>query len=341
MDIKVTGSKSTPLTGKISYREKLSSDLSSKNCFALQITHETPIDYLAGDTIAIFPQNNPAEVEAILALLQKTGDELIVDPRKNDSLSLRSFLQERVNLDRHPKAPDLLTFLETENGPFDPLTLPPLLPRFYSITSSSRLNPSCVDLLITTFTKQVGIRQKEGVASCYLCSLAKINQTPICFYIQSSPHFRLPKEPNLPIIMIGPGTGVAPFRAFMQERHLSGAKNNYLFFGEREEKNDFYYADFWKEHVKNGFLTLFTAFSRDGKEKVYVQHRLFENKELIWEQILKGAIIYICGDAKQMAKDVTFTLQKIAQTCGNLSESESSEWIKTMRKEGKLRLDVY
>jgi sulfite reductase (NADPH) flavoprotein alpha-component len=180
------------------------------------------------------------------------------------------------------------------------------------------------------------------VGSHFLCHQAAIESTPIPIYVQPSNHFTLPEDPATPIIMIGPGTGIAPFRAFLQERIASQAPGlNWLFFGERNQATDFYYADFWLELEKQGRLRLDLAFSRDQKEKIYVQHKLLEQKKSIWNWIEKGAMLYVCGDAEEMAKDVEWALKEIVQEEGKMIEEDARKFLKTMRAEKRYLLDVY
>jgi sulfite reductase (NADPH) flavoprotein alpha-component len=142
--------------------------------------------------------------------------------------------------------------------------------------------------------------------------------------------------------MVGPGTGIAPFVAFMQEREQSPlAKRNWLFFGECHQASDFYYEDYWRALEARGCLRLDLAFSRDQQHKIYVQHRMQEHAKDLWQWILDGAVIYVCGDAKRMAKDVEATLRSIAQSQGHMSEDEAKSYIKGLRKEKRYLRDVY
>ncbi len=183
---------------------------------------------------------------------------------------------------------------------------------------------------------------RYGVGTHFLCDRAEIETTEVPLYLQPSHGFKLPSDPNASIILVGPGTGIAPYRAFLQERLYKKTQGrNWLFFGERHRKHDFYYADFWLSLEKQGRLRLDLAFSRDGARKIYVQHRMWENRKDLWEWIEEGAFFYVCGDAKEMAKDVEAMLQKIAADQGGLSEEDARRKIKELRAQKRYLADVY
>jgi len=210
----------------------------------------------------------------------------------------------------------------------------PLLPRFYSIASSSKMHPEEIHLTVT--------RHEYGVSSRYLCHLAQPGVTELRCYVQPSRGFALPRDPNTPIIMIGPGTGIAPFRAFLQERLVHQAPGaNWLFFGERNRATDFYYADFWRTLEAEGKLRLDLAFSRDQVEKEYVQSRLYQAKKELWGWIQRGCHLYVCGDRERMAKDVDAMLQRIIQEEGGLTPEEARLALRTLRREKRYLLDIY
>jgi sulfite reductase (NADPH) flavoprotein alpha-component len=238
---------------------------------------------------------------------------------------------------------DLIDFFEMH-----PPTLPlqelisyfaPLLPRFYSIASSPLVSPNKVDLLVATFSYKHGAKKRQGLGSDYLCETASMHTTPIHSYLHPTSHFLLPEDPQTPIIMVGPGTGVAPYRAFLQEREMQRATGeNWLFFGERNQSHDYFYEVYFESLKKRGFLKLDLAFSRDQKEKIYVQHRLLEKGAQIWKALSSGAYFYVCGDAHQMAKDVTAALSSIIENHG---KEDPKTYMKTLRTEKRLLLDVY
>jgi sulfite reductase (NADPH) flavoprotein alpha-component len=220
-------------------------------------------------------------------------------------------------------------------------TLSPLLPRFYSIASSQALNPKSIDLLVATFSYEVHGEQRVGIASEFLSTLA-CNNTLIPLYIHSNLNFKLPEDIKTPIIMIGPGTGLAPFRSFLQQRaFVDPSSQNWLFFGERNQSLDFYYEDELKTLEEQKTLKLSLAFSRDQHEKIYVQDKLLEHQEELWCWISQGSYIYICGDAKNMAKDVLMAFGKIFSCQGNMSEQDAKSYIAELKKTKRLQMDVY
>jgi sulfite reductase (NADPH) flavoprotein alpha-component len=181
-----------------------------------------------------------------------------------------------------------------------------------------------------------------GTCTHYLCSLAELNVPEIPVYIHPSHDFKPPVESERAIIMIGPGTGVAPFRAFMQERVFKGhTGHNWLFFGEWTRKNEFFYEEDWLAWSEKDLLKLSLAFSRDQEAKVYVQHRMMEHAKELYKWIEEGAYLYVCGDAHHMAKDVEKTLHTILMQEAHLTESEAHDYIKRLRKEKRYLRDVY
>lgn len=359
--------KENPFPAKISERYLLNKEGSTKKTYHVTLDlSDSNIKYRCGDAIAILPENSPEDVYHLLKALNQSGNEIIVDPRSGSEMTLDHFLKTKANLIRIPtpllKQTGNLNLLEdkelrnqfiashdlTDFFEMHPPTLPlqelisyfaPLLPRFYSIASSPLVNPNQVDLLIATFSYQHGKKERHGLGPHYLCESASMHTTPIHCYHHPTPHFILPESPDTPIIMVGPGTGVAPYRAFLQEREAQNASGkNWLFFGERNKPFDYYYEAYLETLRKKGFLTLDLAFSRDQEEKVYVQHRLLENGSKIWEALTSGAHFYVCGDARRMAKDVTAALSSIIETHGG---EDSSSYLKTLRKEKRLLLDVY
>ena len=216
--------------------------------------------------------------------------------------------------------------------------LRPMQPRLYSISSGPTASPEQVALTVST-VRYGENKEKGGVCSVWLADRAE----SAAIFIQSSAHFHLPADPQTPIIMVGAGTGIAPFRGFLQEREATAAPGrSWLFFGEQYRATDFYYRDELEEWQKNGVLTrLDTAFSRDGAEKIYVQQRMLEQGAELWRWLRDGAFFYICGDASRMAKDVDLALKQVVQTHGNMTADEASRWVETMAKEKRYRRDVY
>lgn len=221
-------------------------------------------------------------------------------------------------------------------------TLLPLMPRFYSIASSREAVGEEVHLTVALLRYTANGHPRFGVCTHYLCNLAPLDEPVIPIYVQPHRGFTLPHNHEAPLIMVGPGTGVAPFRAFMQERALrSSPGKNWLFFGEWNRATDFYYESFWRELEREGRLRLEAAFSRDQEHKVYVQHRMKEHGKELFQWLEEGAHFFVCGDAQSMAKDVEATLRHIIQTHGNLDEAGAKHYLKRLQSEKRYLRDVY
>lgn len=220
--------------------------------------------------------------------------------------------------------------------------LRPLQPRYYSIASSPKAFPGEIHLTVALVDYTHSGRNKRGTCSGFLSEILTENeQVPV--FIEPNPNFRLPANPATPIIMIGAGTGIAPYRAFVQERELSpGAGKSWLFFGNRNFETEFLYQTEWQQHLKTGALTrMEVAFSRDQDEAVYVQHRMLEHAKELYQWIEEGAHIYICGDMKKMAVDVQNALLSIIQQEGGYNPEEAQEFADQLQKEKRLQTDVY
>jgi sulfite reductase (NADPH) flavoprotein alpha-component len=217
----------------------------------------------------------------------------------------------------------------------------PLTPRFYSVASSKAKYPNELHLLVHKVVYSTSNHIRYGIASHYLCDMVKEEQTPISLYVQPTHTFQLP-PPTADLIMIGPGTGLAPFISFLEDRCYNKASGkNWLFFGEWYRSSCFYFEEFLTCLEKENSLSLDLAFSRDQKEKIYVQHRMYEKKKEFWAWLEKGAYLYVCGDALRMAKDVDETLQKIIMEEGHLSTEEALNYIKNLRLQKRYVRDVY
>lgn len=221
--------------------------------------------------------------------------------------------------------------------------LMPLLPRFYSISSSQKHVGEEVHLTVAPLTYESNGHKRIGVCTHYLCHLTDLHQPTIPIFIQPSHGFDLPQDLHSPLIMIGPGTGVAPFRAFLQERlvHHRSIGKHWLFFGECNRAYDFYYEEEWNDLATRGHLRLDLAFSRDQEHKIYVQHKMWESGQEIYNWLLEGAHLYVCGDASRMAKDVEAMLQAIVQEFGKKEAPEAREYIKQLRQQKRYLRDVY
>jgi len=373
--------KEDPFLAPILDRRSLNKKGSSKATFHLSLDIQgSSITYQEGDAVGIWPRQDPTLVEELLALLKAPKQTMVKDPRLNMEMSLENYLYTRANLSRvtpallqllassavstqkkdflqnllrpdskelralYSKNHDVVTCLQ-DLLPHDLSiqefinTLSPMLPRFYSIASSQQQYPHEIHLLVSTFSYEVQHETRFGLGSHFLCH----SNTPfVPLYVQHNPNFRLPEDPKTPIIMIGPGTGIAPYRAFLQHRaSLSTPTRNWLFFGECHQAFDFYYKDELETYVKKGILQLSTAFSRDQDHKIYVQHVMEENAKDIWHWIQEGCHIYLCGDATHMAKDVTHTLLSIIHKEGDLSEEDAKALLQSLRKEKRFQADVY
>lgn len=247
-------------------------------------------------------------------------------------------------LEKHEVWDFLLAHLEVSFKPQEIADLlMPLLPRFYSISSSQRFVGEEVHLTIAPLEYESNGHKRRGVCTHYLFELVELHRPVVPLFVQSSHSFRLPEDIHANLLMIGPGTGIAPFRAFMQERllHQKSKGQHWLFFGEWNRNYDFYYEDEWVELSKWGHLRLESAFSRDQADKVYVQHLMWEKGQELYEWLEKGAYLYVCGDAQRMAKDVEVTLQSILKEFGRKEEREAKEFIKLMRQQKRYLRDVY
>jgi sulfite reductase (NADPH) flavoprotein alpha-component len=370
-----TYNRANPYFARLKERTLLNNSSSTKKTYHLSLDlSQEELPFTVGDSIAVLPENDPALVSKILKHLKQSGGEKVFDPKTTASFTLQKFLQTKANLVRSNS--NILKLLHTRGEAVQPLlenreklnlflqshslldilhtypkakldpqeligSLMPLMPRFYSIASSPKVFTKEIHLTVSYLTYTLHGEARHGVASHFLCTQAELESTPIPIYVQPSHGFSLP-DPDASIILIGPGTGVAPFRAFLQERLAQNAKGrNWLFFGERNRASDFYYEPFFTQLEKQNFLRLDTAFSRDQAEKVYVQHKLEEQASSIWDWLQTGAFLYVCGNADKMAKDVDAALQKIAREQGNLSEEEARLYLKKLRAEKRYLLDVY
>jgi sulfite reductase (NADPH) flavoprotein alpha-component len=217
-----------------------------------------------------------------------------------------------------------------------------LMPRLYSIASSGKVYPMDVHLTVAIVRYETNRRQRVGVCSTFLSDRVKVGITPVPVFVSDS-HFGPPEDGARDCIMVGPGTGIAPFRAFLQERVAAGATGrNWLFFGDQKRSTDFLYEEEWQEMLaKNQLTRLDTAFSRDQLLKIYVQDRMRENAAELWSWIKGGAHFYVCGDAKRMAKDVDTALHNIVAAQGGMSVDRAADYVKQMKKEKRYQRDVY
>jgi sulfite reductase (NADPH) flavoprotein alpha-component len=217
-----------------------------------------------------------------------------------------------------------------------------LMPRLYSIASSPKLHPSEVHLTVAVVRHQSNGRERVGVCSTFLAERAQVGQAAVPVFFSHS-HFGPPEDGAADCIMVGPGTGIAPFRGFVQERAATGAKGrNWIFYGDQRRATDFIYEEEWKEFLARGQLArIDTAFSRDQARKVYVQDLLREQAAEVWAWLKGGACFYVCGDAKRMAKDVDAALHELIAQQGGMSREQAIDFVKQLKKDKRYQRDVY
>lgn len=221
--------------------------------------------------------------------------------------------------------------------------LMPMLPRFYSISSSQKWVGEEVHLTIAPLEYESRGHRRRGVCTHYLCEMVELGDPSVPVFIQPSHGFKLPEDIDVPLIMIGPGTGIAPFRAFLQERvlHHQSKGRHWLFFGEWNRHYDFFYEEDWLHFSSQGHLRIEAVFSRDQEQKVYVQHKMQEHGQELYRWLEEGSYIYVCGDAQHMAKDVEAVLLAIIQEYGMKELPEAREYIKKLRQQKRYLRDVY
>ena len=341
------------------------------------------LGYEAGDSLGIFPSNRPEEVEAILGALGAAGNEPVTVPKALQAVPLREALAtglalagpprrlvetlasragdpgERSRLGELllPEARDRLNawlgerefidlLLEFPSARLAPQELVDhmrrLVPRLYSVASSPRVHPGEVHLMVAIVRYRTNGRDRVGVCSTFLADRVKPGETPVPVFVSHS-YFGPPEDPSTDMVMVGPGTGIAPFRGFMQDREAQGARGrNWIFFGDQRRASDYVYGDELERWRSSGLLTrLDTAFSRDQPQKVYVQDRMRENAAELWRWIQRGAYFYVCGDAKRMAKDVDAALHGVIEAQGGMTPSEAADYVRLMKKEKRYQRDVY
>lgn len=295
------------------------------------------LSYEVGDALGVHVQNCPEVVDAVIAAHQ-------LDPNAEAPLPDGGVAPLREALIKYYEVRQLVGKAATAPASVAAFIdgLRKLQPRLYSIASSIKAHPDEVHLCIGAVRYSTDGVAHKGVASTFLADRLQIEQTT-GVYFHAANHFRLPADLAKPVIMVGPGTGIAPFRAFMEEREATGASGkNWLFFGDQKRNSDFLYHDQVIEWVQKGVLTrLDTAFSRDQEEKIYVQTRMLQAASELWQWLEEGAHFYVCGDAKRMAKDVDDALHTIIQTQGGKTAEEAAAYVAQMKKEKRYARDVY
>ena len=372
-------SRKNPFRAEVLENLNLNGRGSNKETRHLELSLEgSGLTYEPGDALGIFPENDPELVDMLLAELKWDPNATItVDQGENLSLKealtsyfeitvlTKKFIQQAAELIEHEKlrelaaqenadqlkayiaGRDLIDFVQD----FGPIAAAPqefvsilrkIPPRLYSIASSFAANPDEVHLTIGAVRYNTHGRDRKGVCSV-LCAERLQPGDTLPVFIQPNKNFKLPENPEAPIIMVGPGTGVAPFRSFMQEREETGAPGkSWMFFGDQHFVTDFLYQTEWQKWLSDGVLTkMDVAFSRDTEEKVYVQHRMLEHSKELFEWLEEGAAFYVCGDKNNMAKDVQNALLEIIEKEGGKSREEAEAYLAEMKKQKRYQRDVY
>ena len=371
--------RNNPYHSVVRVNELITAPGSEKETRHVELALEPGMAYTPGDAVGIIPENSRRAVDEVLSALGFTGSERVLDHYKVE-IDLDEALRTRLAIGKlergritqlaklapeHPRlkglagpehkalaeeycygrefidlAHDFPGIIQQPQQLFQILAR--LVPRMYSIASSQLLHPDNVQTTVRVVRYDAHGRERQGLASGHLGERAPIGSTmPI--FLHANHLFRLPEDPTTPIIMVGPGTGIAPFRAFLEERQALGSTgHNWLFFGEQRRALDFLYQDQLEAMHKDGFLTrLDTAFSRDQQRKIYVQDRMSQNCAELYAWLERGAYFYVCGDANRMAKDVeTALLDAIAHgSHGTLDHAE--EYLAAMKKQKRYQRDIY
>ncbi|WP_010494462.1 assimilatory sulfite reductase (NADPH) flavoprotein subunit [Paenibacillus elgii] len=373
-------SRSNPFQAAVLENLNLNGRGSDRETRHLEISLEgSNLQYEPGDSLGVYPKNHPTLVDELIQALDGNRGELVpVDKNGTERPLLEALtsyyeitvltkplleqaaalfpdsgLQELLaagheqELRAYIKNRDLLDLvqdyqLKGVSGKQFVSILRKLPPRLYSISSSPKAYPDEVHLTVRKVQYEAHGRERYGVCSAYIADHLELGDS-LPVFIQHNPNFKLPQNPDTPVIMIGPGTGAAPFRAFLGEREESGAEGKtWLFFGDRHFSTDFLYQVEWQRWLKDGVLTrMDVAFSRDTDEKVYVQHRLLEHGKELYQWLEEGAAIYVCGDEKHMAHDVHAALLTIIEREGGLSSEAAAEYLARLQQDKRYQRDVY
>ncbi|MEC0429995.1 assimilatory sulfite reductase (NADPH) flavoprotein subunit [Bacillus subtilis] len=373
-------SRTNPFRAEVLENLNLNGRGSNKETRHVELSLEgSGLTYEPGDSLGVYPENDPELVELLLKEMNWDPEEIVTLNKQGDVRPLKEalishyeitvltkpLLEQAAQLTGNDELRELLAPGNEENvkayiegrdlldlvrdyGPFSVSAqefvsiLRKMPARLYSIASSLSANPDEVHLTIGAVRYDAHGRERKGVCSI-LCAERLQPGDTLPVYVQHNQNFKLPKDPETPIIMVGPGTGVAPFRSFMQEREETGAEGKaWMFFGDQRFVTDFLYQTEWQNWLKDGVLTkMDVAFSRDTEEKVYVQHRMLEHSAELFEWLQEGAAVYICGDEKHMAHDVHHTLLEIIEKEGNMSREEAEAYLADMQQQKRYQRDVY
>ena len=374
-----TYSRTNPFPARLITNRKLNTPGSAKDTRHFEISLEgSGLTYEVGDALGVLPQNCPALVDEIIRALGCDGEEAVTEPSGKET-SLRSallrchqitkpgssFLQSiadkagdvelkalldparKAELDKFLHGREIIDLLlRCPSAKFAPKEFVGLLaklqPRLYSISSSPKAHPGEVHLTVAAVRYESHGRARKGICSTFLADRVDAD-TPVPVFVQTSHGFRLPADGNKPVIMIGPGTGIAPFRAFLEERRAIGARGkSWLFFGDQQKKCDFLYQEQLEAMLAEGSLTrLDTAFSRDQAGKIYVQTRMLEHGAELWRWLEDGAHLYVCGDARRMAKDVDAALHEVIQKVGDKTAEQAKDYVARLKADKRYQRDVY
>ncbi|HDZ9784612.1 TPA: NADPH-dependent assimilatory sulfite reductase flavoprotein subunit [Klebsiella variicola subsp. variicola] len=367
--------KEAPLSATLSVNQKITGRDSEKDVRHIEIDlGDSGLRYQPGDALGVWYQNDPQLVKELVELLWLKGDEPVTVDGKTLPLaealewhfeltvntativenyatltrseSLLPLVGDKAQLQQYAAATPIVDMVRFSPAQLDAEALidllRPLTPRLYSIASSQAEVESEVHVTVGVVRYEIEGRARAGGASSFLADRVE-EDGEVRVFIEHNDNFRLPANPETPVIMIGPGTGIAPFRAFMQQRAADGAQGkNWLFFGNPHFTEDFLYQVEWQSYVKEGLLTrIDLAWSRDQQQKVYVQDKLREQGAELWRWINDGAHIYVCGDANRMAKDVEHTLLEVIAEYGAMDAEAADEFLSELRVERRYQRDVY
>ncbi|MBL6009424.1 assimilatory sulfite reductase (NADPH) flavoprotein subunit [Bacillus halotolerans] len=373
-------SRTNPFRAEVLENLNLNGRGSNKETRHVELSLEgSGLAYEPGDSLGVYPENDPELVDLLLQEMNWDPEEIVTLNKQGDVRPLKEalishyeitvltkpLLEQAAHLTGSEELRELLApgnegkvkaYIEGRDlldlirdyGPFSVTAqefvsiLRKMPARLYSIASSLSANPDEVHLTIGAVRYDAHGRERKGVCSI-LCAERLQPGDTLPVYVQHNQNFKLPKDPETPIIMVGPGTGVAPFRSFMQEREETGAEGKaWMFFGDQHFVTDFLYQTEWQNWLKDGVLTkMDVAFSRDTEEKVYVQHRMLEQSAELFEWLQEGAAVYICGDEKHMAHDVHNTLLEIIEKEGNMTREEAEVYLADMQQQKRYQRDVY
>jgi sulfite reductase (NADPH) flavoprotein alpha-component len=373
-------SRNNPFQAKVLKNSNLNGTGSSKETRHIELSLQgSGLSYMPGDALGIIPENDPELVDSLLKEMEWNEKELVIITKQGDTQPLKEALtthfeitlltkkilqqaaaftesEELQNLvlvensnqlKEYCNGRDLLDMLR-DFGPWKASAqeivslLRKMPPRLYSIASSIAANPEEVHLTIGAVRYLTHGRERKGVCSI-LCAERIQEGDTVPVFVQTNKHFRLPESHDKDIIMVGPGTGIAPFRSFIQERAVHPTTGrSWLFFGDQHAASDFLYQEELENYHQDGVLTrVDSAFSRDASQKVYVQHKMLENSKELFEWLENGAYFYVCGDKEYMAKDVNEALITVIENEGSLDRDAAEAYLKDMQKQGRYQRDVY